>query len=93
MNVYPLEVELALGGVTGVEELAVFGVQDERWGQRVCVAVIANAVVDRADIERAAEERLAPYKRPKDTYFVDDLPRTSTGKIRRSAIAAHLGLE
>ena len=93
VNVYPLEVEKALAAVPGVEEIAVFGVADERWGQRVCVAVIADGQIDPADLERAATERLAPYKRPKDTYVVDDLPRTATGKIRRTAIAAHLGLE
>lgn len=93
VNVYPLEVEMALGGVAGVAELAVFGVPDERWGQRVCLAIVANGEVDQGDIERAATERLAPYKRPKETFVVDDLPRTATGKIRRGAIASHLGLE
>lgn len=93
VNVYPLEVEMALGGVAGVAELAVFGVPDERWGQRVCLAIVADGEVDRGDIERAATERLAPYKRPKETFLVDNLPRTATGKIRRGAIASHLGIE
>ena len=93
VNVYPLEVELALAGVAGIEELAVFGVEDVRWGQRVCLAVVANGDVDVRAIDQLAEERLAPYKRPKETYVVDDLPRTATGKIRRAAIPAHLGLE
>ena len=93
VNVYPLEVEIALGGIPGVGELAVFGVPDERWGQRVCVAVVASGEVALGDIERVAAERLAPYKRPKEAFLVDDLPRTATGKIRRGAIAAQLGLE
>ena len=42
VNVYPLEVEIALGGCPGVAELSVFGVNDERWGQRVCAAVVRS---------------------------------------------------
>ena len=93
VNVYPLEVEMALADLPGVGELAVFGVADERWGQRVCVAVITDGAFDPGAVDRAAAERLAPYKRPKDIYVVDEVPRTGTGKIRRAAIAAHLGLE
>lgn len=94
VNVYPLEVELALAGLPGVEQLAVFGVPDERWGQRVCAAVVPapGADVESAVVLAAARERLAPYKRPKDVYVAADLPHTSTGKLRRSAIADHLGL-
>jgi len=91
VNVYPAEVEHALHDVAGVEEIAVFGVADEQWGQRVCAAVVGSVAPDA--IKAAAHERLAGYKRPKDVYVVDDLPRTGTGKIRRTAIAAALGLE
>lgn len=90
VNVYPLEVEMALGGLPGVEELAVFGVPDERWGQRVCVAVIAGTGFELSALTQAATERLAPYKRPKEMFVVEDFPRTATGKVRRSAIAAQL---
>ena len=91
VNVYPAEVENALGAVPGVTELAAFGVTDERWGQRVCLAVIGDVADD--DLRAAAASTLAPYKRPKDIYRVDGLPRTGTGKIKRSAIASTLGLE
>lgn len=90
VNVYPAEVEAALADVPGVQEVAVFGAPDERWGQRVCAAVIGDAAAD--DVIAAARARLAAYKCPKDVYSVADLPRTSTGKVRRSAIAAALGL-
>jgi long-chain acyl-CoA synthetase len=90
VNVYPAEVEAVLTGVAGVREVVVFGVPDERWGQRVCAAVIGDATV--AALQAEAEARLAPYKRPKQYVMVDDLPRTSTGKVRRSTIAEALGL-
>jgi long-chain acyl-CoA synthetase len=90
MNVYPAEVENVLSVLPGVDDVAVFGVPDERWGQRVCAAVVGDvqsgAVIDHA---RSA---LAPYKCPKNVYLVDDLPRTGTGKVRRSALAAELGM-
>jgi long-chain acyl-CoA synthetase len=68
--------------------VAVFGVPDERWGQRVCAAVTSD--VDGVALLGHARAQLAPYKVPKDVYRVTELPRTSTGKIRRSAIAGLL---
>jgi len=68
-----------------VEEVAVFGAPDEQWGQRVCAAVVGEARAE--DVLTAARARLAAYKCPKDVYRVAELPRTSTGKVRRSAIA------
>ncbi|HZT65814.1 MAG TPA: AMP-binding protein [Acidimicrobiales bacterium] len=91
VNVYPAEVEAALSSVPGVVEIAVFGVADARWGQRVCAAVIGSA--DPEELRRRAAVSLAGYKRPKDIYVVDDLPRTGTGKVRRARVAAFLGLE
>lgn len=93
VNVYPAEVEAALADVPGVEEVVVFGVTDERWGQRVCAAVVGTATP--AEVAARAAERLAPWKRPKEVHVVDaaDIPRTTTGKVRRSAVAAALGLE
>jgi len=90
VNVYPAEVENVLSTLAGVEDVAVFGAPDNRWGERVCVAVVGDvqpdAVVDHA------RAHLAAYKCPKDVYVVDDLPRTGTGKVRRSVIAEELGL-
>jgi acyl-CoA synthetase (AMP-forming)/AMP-acid ligase II len=90
VNVYPAEVEGILSGLPGIEEVVVFGALDERWGQRVCAAIVGPADPD--DVRAQARERLAAYKCPKDVYVVDDLPHTATGKVRRSAVAAALGL-
>jgi long-chain acyl-CoA synthetase len=90
VNVYPAEVESALIELPGVSEAAVFGVPDERWGQRVCAAVVGD--VREPVLLAWAARRLAPAKRPKQYAMVDDLPRTTTGKVRRLEIAAQLGL-
>ena len=90
VNVYPVEVEDVLVTVPGVVDVAVFGVPDERWGQRLCVAVVGS--VDPTAVLDHARAHLAPYKCPKDVYLVEDLPRTGTGKLRRSGLAGELGL-
>jgi long-chain acyl-CoA synthetase len=91
VNVYPAEVEGILAEAPGVIEVAVFGVVDEVWGERVCAAVVGS--VDEDTLRRHAESRLAPYKRPKTYFNVQDLPRTATGKLRRRALPIALGLE
>ena len=91
VNVYPAEVEGVLSEFPGVLEVAVFGVDDDRWGQRVCAAVVGD--VDHDALRRHAEARLAPYKRPKDYFSLEALARTSTGKLRRRQVPVDLGLE
>ncbi len=84
VNVYPAEVEAALVEVPGVTEIAVFGRADDEWGQRVCAAWVGDASED--DLRSAAAERLAPPKRPKQYERVTALPRTATGKVRRTEL-------
>ncbi len=90
VNVYPLEVERALAACPGVEEVAIFGVPDDRWGTRVCAVVVGD--VEEGALRSWARQRLAPAKRPKDVVRVDALPRSERGKVRRSTLAAELGL-
>jgi long-chain acyl-CoA synthetase len=85
VNVYPLEVENTLREHPGVEDVAVFGVPDETWGQRVCAAVVGPATA--AELDAFARERLAPPKRPKEYRHLDELPRTLTGKVLRGELA------
>ena len=62
VNVYPLEVENALREVPGVDDVAVFGVPDTEWGERVCAAVVGTAEPDA--LAAHARQVLAPAKRP-----------------------------
>lgn len=86
VNVYPAEVERVLGEVPGVEDIAVFGLDDDRWGQRVCAAIVGP--VDPSVLDTRARDHLAPAKRPKAYYRLDSLPRTPTGKVRRLDLPA-----
>ena len=93
VNVYPAEVEAVLGEVDGVLEVAVFGMPDDRWGERVCAAVVpatrlppasTRALID--EVGGHASAHLAGYKRPKQYVVLAALPRTATGKVQRSVI-------
>ena len=90
VNVYPAEVEAVLDAHPGVEESAVFGVPDDDWGQRVVAAYVGTATPD--ELAAWARERLSPAKRPKSAHPLVELPRTSTGKVRRLDLPGVLGL-
>jgi long-chain acyl-CoA synthetase len=95
VNVYPAEVEAVLSEVPGVAEIAVFCLPDDRWGQRVCAAIVPERASGGegtghrqllTDVATHASTHLAGYKRPKQWLVVDELPRTSTGKVQRNRI-------
>jgi long-chain acyl-CoA synthetase len=92
VNVYPAEVEAVLAAAPGLVQLAVFGLPDEQWGQRVCVAYVAEGAGVEEALRAAARAGLAPYKRPKSYFATEALPHTATGKLLRRALPAHLGL-
>ena len=81
VNVYPVEVEHVLAAHPGVREVAVFGVPDPDWGQRVCAAYVGDA--DEQELRALAAENLVPPKRPKAYHRLDALPLTATGKVKR----------
>ncbi len=98
-NVYPAELEEVLSGTDLVAESTVVGVPHERWGAvPVIVAVRASsdAGAPDADDETAAEllrlfdGRLARFKRPKAVIWLDELPRTALGKVRKHEVKALL---
>lgn len=86
-NVLPGEVEQALAGVEGVDELAAAGLPDADRGEIVAAFVVSRPGRDAGAIEAALRERaeaqLAAYKRPRSYRFVAELPRNAMGKIDR----------
>jgi long-chain acyl-CoA synthetase len=87
VNVYPAEIEQALADVAGVVDMCAVGTPDEERGEVVVLHVVlapaADEAVVRAGLAAAAEERLAPYKRPREIRVVDSVPRDETGKLLR----------
>ena len=84
-NVSPDEVEAILYENDAVLECAVVGVASEEWGERVVAAAVvrSGSGVDGDDLVAFAKEKLAPFKRPEAVHLMDELPRTSTGKLLR----------
>jgi fatty-acyl-CoA synthase/long-chain acyl-CoA synthetase len=83
MNIYPAEIEAALEQHPRIYDVAVFGIPDEQWGESVHATVVAQPgetlTVD--EVDAFAREHLAGYKIPRSIAFIDELPRTGSGKI------------
>jgi fatty-acyl-CoA synthase len=87
-NIYPAEIESALLGLPGVDEAAVIGVPDEKWGEAVLAYVVPSpgAPADPQALSDALRGRLAAFKLPRHFRFVPALPKTATGKIRKTEL-------
>jgi acyl-CoA synthetase (AMP-forming)/AMP-acid ligase II len=82
-NVFPREVEDLLADHEGIEEAAVIGVEDEKFGQRLKAFVVARegASLDEETVQEYVKHNLARYKVPREVVFVEELPRNATGKV------------
>jgi acyl-CoA synthetase (AMP-forming)/AMP-acid ligase II len=94
-NIYPREVEDVVAEAPGVAEVAVVGVTDPDWGQRVVALVTARSgcVVDEAAVLEHCRERMASYKKPKEVRVVPAFPLNSTGKIAKKVLREQLESE
>jgi fatty-acyl-CoA synthase len=91
-NVYSTEVEHALYAHAAVLEAAVIGLPDERWGEAVVAAVVLrpDQSVNDADLIAHCKTHLAAFKAPKRVVFLEALPRTGSGKIRKQTLREQL---
>ncbi|BCH21180.1 acyl-CoA synthetase [Mesorhizobium sp. L-8-3] len=91
-NVYSVEVEQALQAHEAVQDCAVIGLPDEKWGERV-VAVLqprAGKEIDAAAVAAFVKQKIGSVKTPKQIEVWDDLPRSKVGKVLKSDIRATL---
>jgi len=87
-NVYSIEVENIVSRHPDVSEVAVVGIPDPRWGEAICAFVTRKPGADDGPaledaLDRLCRAELAAYKAPKRYIFLDELPKTTTGKIRK----------
>lgn len=91
-NIYPAEVESVLSGHPDIAEIAVVGVPSQRWGESPFAIAVARTGSEPSaqEIITWARERLAHFKCPVGVRFVDALPRTASGKIRKADLRRQL---
>ncbi len=87
-KISPVEVDQALLGHPAVAEAVTFGAPDTKYGESVRAAVVIVSETTAEEVRAHCADRLAAFKVPDTIYLVDDLPRTSTGKIQRRHVAA-----
>jgi 2-furoate---CoA ligase len=95
-NVHPLEVESVLALCPGVADVCVAGLPDDRWGQVVTAFIVRGDA--RLTEQQVADHclgatALAAFKRPRRIYFVDEIPKSSVGKVQRRALQERFSAE
>ncbi|MBA3653230.1 MAG: AMP-binding protein [Actinobacteria bacterium] len=92
-NVFPAEVEDLLANHDAVADVAVIGVDDEKFGQRLKAFVVRDpgASVTDEELKDYVRANLARYKIPRDVEFVDELPRNATGKVLKRELRERTG--
>jgi acyl-CoA synthetase (AMP-forming)/AMP-acid ligase II len=88
-NVFPREVEDVVARMDGVQEVAMVGVPDTQFGERLRAFVVraGEAAVSEDDIKAHVKAHLARFKVPREVVFVDELPRNATGKVMKRELA------
>jgi fatty-acyl-CoA synthase len=84
-NVFPGEIEDVIDQMPGVIDVAVVGVRDDQFGQRLKAFVVVEpgASLDAEAVRARVRSELARFKVPRDVEFVDTIPRNATGKVLR----------
>ena len=88
-NISPVDIESVLSLHPAVDEVAVAGLKDERWGQRVVAFVKTRAAIDADELnEHIKRSDLLNFKRPREYVFVREIPKSPVGKILRRKLVA-----
>lgn len=95
VNIYPREVEEVLNLHKGVKETCVIGVPDDKWGENIVAYVVPNGK-EKVTVENLlllCKDNLASFKKPKEIFIVEELPKSSYGKIlKREMKQQHKGV-
>ena len=89
-NISPYEIEAVLQAHPQVAEAVVFGVDDRKYGQTVAAAVVLRGAVGAEELREQARRSLAAFKVPDRIHILEEIPKTPTGKVQRSRMAARL---
>jgi acyl-CoA synthetase (AMP-forming)/AMP-acid ligase II len=90
INVYPAEIEQVIRAYPKVEEVAVVGLRDEHWGEKVVACVVPKSPCTEEELLTYCANNLAGFKRPKSVVFLDSLPTDKMGKILKRELREQL---
>jgi fatty-acyl-CoA synthase len=94
-NIYPSEVEAMIGAHPLVKDIAVIGLPDAKWGERVHAVIVAHdgVTLTEADLAEWSRERIAGFKRPRSYVFIteSEMPRNATGKVLHRELKKRFG--
>ncbi|WP_285638436.1 AMP-binding protein [Lentzea sp. NBRC 102530] len=88
-NVYPHDVEDLISTMEDVTEVAVLGVPDDEWGQRLAAFVVGAKTLTAEQVRDHVKANLARYSVPRDVFFVEELPRNAAGKVLKRQLRDH----
>ena len=88
-KISPREIQDVLFSHHAVGEVVCFGTPHATWGEEVAAAVVLREASEESELLAHCRDHLADFKCPKKIHIVDAIPRTSTGKLQRRALAAH----
>ena len=88
VNIYPAEIEAVIHEHPGILDVAVFGIPDDEWGERVHAVVQPKhgVTLDLDELRTFVDERVGGYKRPREYEVRDELPRTDSGKLLKRVL-------
>jgi acyl-CoA synthetase (AMP-forming)/AMP-acid ligase II/acyl carrier protein len=94
-KISPAEIDAAIEALTGVRAAATFAVPHPTLGEEIAAAVVkhSGAKIEESDIIERVRQRMGPLRVPRRIYFLDELPRTDSGKLRRAELPRLLGLD
>lgn len=87
-NISTIEVEQVIASHPTVLDVSVIGRADEKWGERPIAFVVVQGEVNQAELADHVRKKLASFKVPDEFIFVEELPKTSTGKVRKADLRA-----
>ena len=95
VNVFPREIEEIVATFPGVQEVAVVGLPDEKWGECVVAVVVPRVGVELnlADLQSHVEPKLARYKQPRRWEVMGSLPRNAGGKVVKRDVISQVTSE
>ena len=89
-KVWPDDLEAVIATIAGVRDVAVTALDDQEWGQRIVALIVSDRTALDHEIIATSSERIGPWAKPKEIRYVNSIPRTANGKIRRDVLPEFL---